>query len=90
VFKIGPRYLPLTSVVNSHTETYKRLAPADKHEQLQFICSGHNDYYIDLNSLYLILLIKQVKTDGSDLESFEHLVVWKTCCIQCLVLSVCD
>ena len=35
--------------------------------QLEFNCSGHSDYYIDLNSVRLHLRIKLVKTDGSDI-----------------------
>jgi len=38
---------------------------------LEFNCSGHSDYYIDLNSLRLLLRIKLVKTDGSDISSAE-------------------
>ena len=58
-----------TSVVNSHTVTYKPIAPADYPAQLEFNCSGHSDYFIDLNSVRLFLRIKLVKTDGSDIES---------------------
>ena len=36
-----------TSVVNSHTVTYKSIAPADNPVQLEFNCSGHSDFYID-------------------------------------------
>jgi hypothetical protein len=61
-----------TSVVNSYTVTYKPLAPADNPTQLEFICSGHSDYYFDLNSIRLLLLVKLVKTDGSDLSSTEQ------------------
>jgi len=60
-----------TSVVNSHTVTYKPIAPADNPAQLEFNCSVHSDYYIDLNSVRYILSIKLVKTDGSDRESAE-------------------
>ena len=78
-----------TSVVNSHTVTYKPIAPADNPTQLEFNCSWHSDYYIDLNSVRLLLRIKLVKTDGSDLPSGEsQLAASITCCIQCLVLSV--
>jgi len=55
-----------TSVVNFHTVTYKTFAPADKPAELEFNCSGHSDYYIDLNFERLLLRIKLVKTDGSD------------------------
>ena len=40
-----------TSVVNSHNVTYKPIAPADENAQLEFNCSGHSYYYIDLNSV---------------------------------------
>ena len=60
-----------TSVVNSHTATYKTTEPADNPAQLKFNCSGHSDYYIDFNSVRLILRVKLVKTDRSDLESAE-------------------
>ena len=55
-----------TSVV-----TYKPTAPADNPAQLGFNCLGHSDFYIDLNSVRLLLHIKLVKTDGSDLTSAE-------------------
>jgi hypothetical protein len=58
-----------TSIVNSHTVT--SLAPADNPTQLEFNYSGHSDYYIDLNSVSLLLRIKLVKTDGSDISSAE-------------------
>jgi hypothetical protein len=61
-----------TSVVNSHTIIYKPLAPADNLIQLQINSSGYNDYYIDLNSVRLLLRVKLVKTDGSDLNSTEQ------------------
>jgi hypothetical protein len=60
-----------TSVVNSHTVTYKPLAPADNLTQLEFNCSGHSDYYIDHNSVRLLLRVRLVKTDGSDLSNTE-------------------
>ena len=53
-----------TSIVNSHTITYKSLAPAENRTQLEFSCSGHSDYYINLNYVHLLLRIKLVKTDG--------------------------
>jgi len=56
-----------TPIVNSHTVTYKPIAPANNPPQLEFNCSGHSDYYIDLNSVRLHLRIKLVKTDGSDI-----------------------
>jgi hypothetical protein len=61
-----------TSVVKSHTVTYKPLAPADNTTQLEFNCLGHSDYYIDLNSVRLLLRVKLVKTDGSDLSSTDQ------------------
>jgi hypothetical protein len=60
-----------TSIVNSHIVTYKSLAPADNPTQLEFNSSGHSDYYIDLNSVHLLLRIKLVKTDGSGISSAE-------------------
>jgi len=65
-----------TSIVNSHTVTYKSLAPADNPTQLEFNCSGHSDYYIDLNSVRLLLRIKLVKTDGSNISSAESNTEW--------------
>ena len=58
-----------TSVVNSHTVTYKHIASADNPAPLQFNCYGHSDCSVDLNSVCLLLRIKLVKTDGSDIES---------------------
>ena len=58
-----------TFIVNSHSVTYKPIAPADNPAQVEFNCSGHSDYYIDLNSVRLLLRINLVKTDGSDLKS---------------------
>jgi hypothetical protein len=60
-----------TSIVNSHTVTYKSFAFADNPAQLEFNFSGHSDYYIDLNSVRLLLRLKLVKTDESDLSSDE-------------------
>jgi hypothetical protein len=60
-----------TSIVNSRILKYKTLAPADNPTHLKFNCSGHSDYYIDLNSVRLLLRIKQVKTDGSDISIAE-------------------
>ena len=60
-----------TSVVNSHTVKYKPIAPADNPAQLEFNCSCNSDYYIDFNSVRLLLRLKLVKTDGSDLSSAE-------------------
>ena len=36
---------------------------------MEFNCSGHSDYHIYLNSVRLLLHIKLVKTDGTDIES---------------------
>jgi len=74
-----------TSVVNIHTVTYKPVAPADNPAQLEFNCSGHSDYYIDLNSLDLLLRVKNVKTDGSDIESAEPNTVG---CVNNLIHSM--
>ena len=60
-----------TSLVNSHTVTYKPIAPADNSALLEFNFLGHSDYYVDLNSVRLHLRLKLVKTDGSDLSSAE-------------------
>ena len=60
-----------TSVINSHTVTYKPIAAADNPGQLQFNCSGHSDYYTELNSVRLILRDKLVKSDGSDIEGAD-------------------
>jgi len=38
---------------------------------VEFNCSGHGDYYINLNSVRLFLRIKLVENDGSDLTSAE-------------------
>jgi hypothetical protein len=51
--------------------TYKPIAPADNPAQLEFNCLGHSDFYTDLNSVRLLLHIKLVKTDGSDVTSAE-------------------
>ena len=60
-----------TSIVNSHTVSYKPIAPAEYPAQLEFNCSGHSDYYIDGNSVRFLLRFKLVKTDGSDIPSDE-------------------
>ena len=60
-----------TSIVNSHTVTYKPIAPADNPAQLEFHSSGHSNFYIDFNSVRSLLGIKLFKTDGSDLKSGE-------------------
>jgi hypothetical protein len=60
-----------TSVVNSHIVIYKPIAPADNTAQLEFNCSGHSDFYIDLNSVRLLLRIKLVKSDGTDLPNAD-------------------
>ena len=76
-----------TSIVNSHTVTYKPIAPADNPAQLEFNCSGHSDFYIDLNSVRLLLRIKLVKTDGSDLKYGEPNTVG---CVKNLLHSSCS
>jgi len=40
-----------TSIVSSHTVTYKSLTPPDNPSHLEFNYSGHTDHYIDLNSV---------------------------------------
>jgi hypothetical protein len=57
-----------TSVVYGHTVTYKPIAQADNPAQLEFNCSGHSDYYIDLNSVLLLLRIRLVEADDSDMD----------------------
>jgi hypothetical protein len=59
------------SVVKSHTVTYEPIAPADNLAQLEFHCSGHRNFYIDLSSVRLLLPIKLVKTYGTDLTGAE-------------------
>jgi hypothetical protein len=49
-----------TSMTNCHTATYKSLAPADNPANLEFNCSDHSDYYVDLNSVRILLRIKLV------------------------------
>jgi len=61
-----------TYVVNSHAGTYKNIASADNSAQFEFNYSAHSDYYMDLNSVRLLLRIKLVKTDGSDIESTKQ------------------
>ena len=58
-----------TSAVNIHTVTYKPIAPADNPAQLEFNCFSHSDFYIDLNSVRLLLRLEFVKPDGSVLPS---------------------
>ena len=80
-----------TSVVNIHTVTYKPITPTDNPAKLEFNCFYcHIGYYIDLNSLRLLLRIKLVKTDRSDIENNapKLYVVSSVCCIEYLVLSV--
>jgi hypothetical protein len=48
------------------------LAPADNPAQLEFNCSGHSDHYIDLNATRLLLQIKLVNTDGTDLATADN------------------
>jgi hypothetical protein len=68
VFEIRPRHtlkrIIQTYFVKSHSVTYKPIAPADNPAQFEFNCTGQNDFYIDLNSLCLLLRFKLVKTDG--------------------------
>jgi hypothetical protein len=53
-----------TSIVSSHTVTDKPIAPVDNPAHWSLIVRGHSDYFIDLNSVRLLLLLKLVKTDG--------------------------
>jgi hypothetical protein len=84
--KIRSRYLSQTQYTNiyrSHTVKYKPIDPADRPPQLEFNCSGHSDYYIDLNSVRLLLRFKIVKTDGSDIPSDEANIIG---CVNNLLL----
>jgi hypothetical protein len=74
-----------SSIVNSHTITYKSLSPAENSAQLEFNCSGHSDYYINLNSVRLLLRIKQVKTNGLDLNGADSNTVG---CVNNLLHSI--
>jgi len=60
-----------TSILNSHIVKYKPIAPTDNPTPLEFNCSGHSDYYNDINYVRLLLRLKLVKSDGSDLDSAE-------------------
>jgi hypothetical protein len=60
-----------TSILKSRAVTYKLIAPAHNPAQLEFHCSGHSDFYIDLNSVCLLLRVKLINTDGSDLTCAE-------------------
>jgi len=71
------------TVVNSHTVTYKPIAPADNTEQLDWNCSGHSDYYRNLNNLRFLVRIKRVKTGGSDIKNAESNTVG--CVNNCLL-----
>ena len=79
-----------TSIVNSHTFTYKSFTPADNPTQLEFNCSGHSDYYINLNSVRPLLRIKLVKTGGSDISGAESNTAGcvNNLCIPCSVVKV--
>jgi len=72
-----------TCVINSHAVTYAPMSQADNPAQLEFNCSGHSYYYMDLNSVRLLLRVKLVKTDGSDLVSGESNTVG---CVNDLLL----
>jgi len=74
-----------SSVVNSHTVTEKPIAPADNPAQLEFNCSGHCDYYIDLNYVCLLLRIKLVKTDRLYIENAKPNTV---VCVNNLLLPM--
>ena len=51
----------------------------------EFNCLGHSDYYIDLNSMRLLLRIELVKTGGSDLPNAESN---KVGCVNNLLYSL--
>jgi hypothetical protein len=75
VFKVGSGYFfkgQYSDICCKQSRRYiKRIAPADNPVQLEFNSSDHSNFYIDLNSVRLLLRIKLVKTDGSDLPSAE-------------------
>ena len=75
MLNIGSRHLrksrTQSSIVNDHTVIYKPIAPTDNTAQLEFNCSGHSGYSIDLISVRLILRNILVKTVGSDTENAE-------------------
>ena len=75
-----------TFVVNSHALTYRLFTPADNNAQLEFNCSENSDYYIDLNSVRLFLLMELLNTDRSDLESDEPNT---NGCVNNLLHSIC-
>jgi len=58
-----------TSVVNSHTTTHKPTATPDNPAQPEFNCSGHSNFYTDFNSVRLLLRIKVVNTDATNVRS---------------------
>ena len=89
--KIRSRYLSQTQYTNiyrSHTVKYKPIDPADRPPQLEFNCSGHSDYYIDLNSVRLLLRFKLVKLMEHVYPAMRPipLAVWITCYFSCSVL----
>ena len=76
------------TIGNSHTVTNKPTSPAEISVQLEFNCSGHNEYHTDLNSVLLLLRLKLVKADGSDPNNAESntFVCINNFYIPCLVL----
>jgi hypothetical protein len=74
-----------TSVVNTYTISHKPIAPADNPAQLQFNCSGSSDRYTILNYVKLDLLLKLVKTNGSDIVPAD---ANKTGCVNNLMHSL--
>jgi hypothetical protein len=61
------------SVINSHTVTYKPIAPEDNPAQIEFNCSGHSDYYIDCanNFLHSMLSSLSVSLNGKPVTLHE-------------------
>jgi len=88
VFKIGSGHLPQAQHTNicrkSHTITYKPIAPVENPAELEFNFLGHRDNYIELNFV-LLLRLKLIKTNGSDLTSAEANTV---CCVNNLLNSM--
>jgi hypothetical protein len=74
-----------TSIVNTYTVSHKPIAPADNPAQLEFNCSGSSDRYTILNSVKLDLLLKLVKTNGTDIVPAD---ANKTGCVNNLMHSM--
>jgi hypothetical protein len=58
-------------LLSSHTTTHKPTATPDNPAQLEYNCSGHSDFYTDLNFVRLLLRIKVVNTDAADVTNAE-------------------